>query len=289
MPEPANPSPRLGVCSWSLRPANPEELAAKVRACGLRAVQLALEPLREARAWEPGQTAAILAAAGISIASGMMACRGEDYSTLESIRRTGGLRPDQHWEANLAAARDNAAIARGLGLTLVTLHAGFLPEDPADPERGVMIDRLRRVADIFGEAGISVGLETGQETAETLAAFLDELNHPGVGVNFDPANMVLYGKGDPIEALARLAPRVVQVHIKDALPTQTPGTWGREVPAGTGAVDWEAFFRVLGSLPRRVGLMIEREAGEDRTADIVAARHLVERHIGSEGGAAGHA
>ncbi len=289
MPEPANAPPRLGVCSWSLRPADPDELAAKVRACGLSAVQLALEPLRGGGAWQPDQTAAVLAGAGITIASGMMACRGEDYSTLESIRQTGGLRPDRHWEANLAAARANAAIARGLGLMLVTLHAGFLPEDPADPERADMIDRLRQVADVFGEAGISLGLETGQETAETLAAFLDELDRPSVGVNFDPANMILYGKGDPIAALERLAPRIVQVHIKDALPTQTPGTWGSEVPAGTGAVDWGAFFRALGGLPRRVGLMIEREAGADRTGDIIAARRLVERHTGGGVGEAGHA
>ena len=109
---------------------------------------------------------------------------------------------------------------------------------------------------------------------------LAELDRPDhAGVNFDPANMILYGMGDPVEALRALLPHVLQVHVKDATPTAEPGTWGAEVPAGTGAVDWPAFFAVLSGAGRPIDLMIEREAGGTRVADIATARELVQRHL----------
>ena len=94
-------------------------------------------------------------------------------------------------------------------------------------------------------------------------------------MNFDPANMILYGMGDPIEAIRLLAPRVVQVHAKDALPTETPGTWGLETPLGQGAVDWAEFMpEVLGIAPA-VDVVIEREGGDDRSGDIEIARRFL--------------
>jgi sugar phosphate isomerase/epimerase len=141
-----------------------------------------------------------------------------------------------------------------------------------------MIERLRELAAIYTDAGVRVGLETGQEDAETLLGVLDQIEGRGVGVNFDPANMLLYGVGDPIEALRELAPRVVQVHIKDATPSPEPGVWGEEVPAGKGAVDWDAFFDVVRDRLAAIDLMIEREAGENRVGDIRAARELAAIH-----------
>jgi sugar phosphate isomerase/epimerase len=266
----------IGVCSWSLQPSGPHDLAEKVRAAGLSTVQLALDPIR-AGTWSLDETVAACRDAGIAIRSGMMRTRGEDYTTLDTIRATGGVRPDEHWEANLAAARGDARLARELGLELVTFHAGFIPHERGDPVRRVMIDRLREIADVFDREGVQTGFETGQETAATLLDALDELDRPQVGVNFDPANMILYGMGDPVAALRSLAPRVVQIHMKDALPTQNPGTWGREVAAGAGAVDWPSFFEVYRAGNVDCDLMIEREAGGRRLDDIRAARGLIER------------
>ncbi len=269
---------QIAVCSWSLGPSGPDDLVEKLAACGINAVQLALDPIRR-RDWDENRTTDAFKHAGITIVSGMMTTMGEDYSTLESIKQTGGVRPDETWEENLAAAKDNAQLARRLGLNLITLHAGFLPHAKDDPIRRVMLDRLSRIAAVFGEAGVQVGFETGQESAETLLGVLDELHalqdptHPRIGVNFDPANMILYGMGDPIEALSQLANHVVQIHIKDALPTTTPGTWGSEVPAGQGNVDWNAFFRVYQQAGLGCDLVIEREAGTTRVDDI---RHAVD-------------
>jgi sugar phosphate isomerase/epimerase len=239
-------------------------------------VQLDLGVVRTGH-WSIDDTVEVLDEAGISICSGMMGMRGEDYSTLESIRETGGVRPDKHWKANLSAAVGNAEVMRGLNLDLVTLHAGFLPHDREDPEWSKMVDRLCELTECFVAEGARVGFETGQESAETLLEVLEEIDHPDVGVNFDPANMILYDSGDPVEALAALAPHVFGVHVKDAVRTSVPGTWGTEVPVGTGEVDWDALFGVLAAKEIDCDLMIEREAGEDRTADIRTARELLER------------
>jgi sugar phosphate isomerase/epimerase len=162
-------------------------------------------------------------------------------------------------------------------LPLVSVHAGFLPPDARDPERATLLARLRTIVDVYADKGVRVAFETGQETAETLAAVLAELDRPSAGVNFDPANMLLYGMGDPVAALRRLAPHVRQVHVKDARRTKVPGTWGDEVPAGTGEVDWKAFFEAIESARLAIDFMIEREAGSDRLGDIGSARALVAR------------
>ena len=268
------PDSRLAVCSWSLQPADPADLVRHLSTLQLPRVQLALSPvISDPPVW--GDGVAILRHRGIRIVSGMMTTAGEDYSTLQAIAETGGVRPDSTWPANRDHARAVADLAADNGIRLVTFHAGFLPEDPGDPERSKLIDRLREIADMFSERGLELGLETGQETADTLLEALAELDRPNVGVNFDPANMILYGKGDPVESLTKLVGRVKQIHIKDAIPTAEPGTWGSEVAAGQGEVDWLSFFAVALTIDPPVNFVIEREAGEDRMGDIAAAAGLV--------------
>jgi sugar phosphate isomerase/epimerase len=267
-------SERLAVCSWSLRPTSPESLAQTLLDLGIPRVQLALDPLcNEPAAW--GHSAEVFAKAGIEIVSGMFGTLGEDYSTLESIKLTGGVVPDETWEQNWSHIESVAAIAAGLGLSLVTFHAGFLPHDPADPAYAKLRERIIRIARLFATHGIALGFETGQECADTLAVFLRDLGEPNVGVNFDPANMILYAKGDPITALRTLRPWLRQCHIKDALLTKTPGTWGEEVVTGTGEVDWKGFFETLVETDYNGNLCIEREAGEQRESDIRSARDFV--------------
>lgn len=238
-------------------------------------MQLHLDPIRTGD-WDLDATRTVLENAGLRILSAMMTTKGEDYTTLESIARTGGVRPDETWDDNLAAAQVNADIAQRLGLDLVTFHAGFLPE-AGSPERAKITDRLNQIADAFASCGVRVALETGQESPAELLGLLDELGRDDVGVNFDPANMILYASGDPIASLETLAPHVMQVHIKDADPPAAPGQWGTERPMGQGSVDWEAFFRVDQTRLGGVDLLIERESGEDRAGDILHASRLVRR------------
>ena len=139
-----------------------------------------------------------------------------------------------------------------------------------------MINRLGQVSDAFQRANILVGLETGQETAASLAAVLTRLNRQNVCVNFDPANMILYDKGDPVEAVHVLGKWIKQVHLKDATRTTVPGQWGAEVPVGTGEVPWTGFFAALNRLNFSGSLVIEREAGTQRVQDIRRAKRFAE-------------
>ena len=116
---------------------------------------------------------------------------------------------------------------------------------------------------------VTLILESGQETAEDLAAFMPKV--PGVGINFDPANMILYAKGKPREAVKVLSPWIKQVHVKDACETKVPGTWGEEVAWGEGEVGGKAFLAELEALGYTGNYVVEREAGTDRPGDIAKA------------------
>lgn len=278
----ASPTERLAVCSWSLQPQSPAELIQAMQAIGLDQVQLALDPLRESPSWKEAPQQ--LADAGIKIISGMFGTVGEDYSTLESIKNTGGVVPDETWPQSWSNIQQTVPIAERLGLRLMTFHAGFLPHDPNDPMYEKVRDRVAQVADIFADADVQITLETGQEDAATLLEFIKDLDRPNVCVNFDPANMILYDKGDPVEALRTLMPHVRQVHIKDATRTATPGTWGTEVVVGEGEVDWDGFFAVLDDERYDGHLVIEREAGDQRVQDIRTAKDFCLQYLTADAG-----
>ncbi len=269
-------SRRVGVCSWSLLSGDASELAGTVRGqlgCGV--VQLALDPMID-RAWDEATTLEALSASEVEISSVMFAPVGEDYTTPDSIRRTGGFAPDVTWDKNRARAERAAGIASTLDASLVTMHAGaFVRADSA--LESAMVERIREIVSIFMDRGVRVGFETGHESAEDTLRLLAALDVEGAGVNFDPANMLLYGSGDPIDAFEALLPRVVQCHVKDAIPPKVPGEWGAEVPVGDGAVDWAAFMRVLEQSERPIDLMVEREAGEDRVGDMNTALRVIDR------------
>ena len=129
---------------------------------------------------------------GITVVSGMFGCVGEDYSTLDTIRVTGGIAPDATWEQNWANIQATAALAQQLGLKLVTFHAGFLPHDEKDPNFAKMLRRLAETADVFKAANIALGLETGQETAPVLVQLLAEAQSPERGRELRP------GQHDPL-------------------------------------------------------------------------------------------
>ncbi|MCG3180122.1 MAG: hypothetical protein BIFFINMI_02477 [Phycisphaerae bacterium] len=193
----------------------------------------------------------------------------EDYSSIAAIHRTGGLVPDDVAEANVRIVLDGVAFARALGVDLITFHAGFIPESPDDPVFGRLLDRLGCCADAAAADGVRIGLESGQESAAALVQFLKALGRDNVGCNFDPANMILYGRQDPLEAAPVLAPHIMQVHAKDGVWSDAPGVqWGQEVRLGEGDVQFARLVSRLRVLGYGGDLVIEREAGAQPLNDI---------------------
>jgi sugar phosphate isomerase/epimerase len=205
-----------------------------------------------------------------TITSTMIDFPQEDYSTLDSIKVTGGVVPDEHWPHNRDLFAGAAKITAELGVKYLSMHAGFVDESDAAYAAKVH-ERIRTLADAAKDNGVILLLETGQETAEELRGFLEKLDHDAVAVNFDPANMILYDKGDPIEAVRVLAPWIRHLHAKDATRTTQPGTWGAEVPWGDGQVGVAAFLDVLGEVGFSGAMAIEREAGDNRAGDVKLA------------------
>jgi sugar phosphate isomerase/epimerase len=258
----------IAVCSWSLQPRGMADLATKMKQLGLNKVQLGLLELVQLDDKRKHQELGHLRAAGTGFTGGMIGFPGEDYSTIDQIRRTGGFVPDEQWPLRRRLAEEAARLARELGIKTVTSHVGFVP--PHGDSRYVLIrDRIRELAEKFAASGIDLLMETGQESAEELLAFLNDLAAPNVGINFDPANMILYGAGEPIAALATLGRHVRHVHVKDGTPSTKPGQeWGKEVPFGTGNVKPAELLKALNHIGYAGPLAIEREAGNDRVGDV---------------------
>lgn len=259
----------IGVCSWSLQVKSVPELKRLLDKLGIDVVQIACGDPHHA-AWDEGDKMPGAArAAGFRMTGAMLGFPGEDYTTPQTIQKTGGFgdpatRPQRLERFQWAVERTVA-----LGLKDIMLHAGFIPE-PKEPDRKPFLDTLAKVSDLAKAKNLTVAFETGQETADLLKLTLDELKSPNLKVNFDPANMILYDKGDPIRAVEILGPYIKSVHVKDANRTKVPGTWGEEVPLGQGEVNIRKFIGTLKKVGYQGPLCIEREVGnqDQRLADI---------------------
>ena len=258
----------IGVCSWSLQ-CDVEGVADAMDRTGIEHIHLAVAP---AVGEEGKQYLEEIMEQSWLVSCTMVAFPQEDYSSLETIRKTGGIAPNKCWESNKQLFLDAIDVTAELGVSLISTHIGFIDHTRKEYTQK-FYDRTMELADAAADKGLELLMETGQESAVEMRQFLDKLNHPAVGINFDPANMLLYDKGDPIEALHVLASWIKHVHIKDAIRTKNPGTWGTEVPWGDGEVRDEEFLRILRKVGYKGVLAIEREAGNDRFGDI---SHAVE-------------
>ena len=260
----------IGVCTWSLQ-TDVEGVAEALKKIGIEHVHLGI---RAAVGDGGDEYLAAVQKAGWTVTATMIDFPQEDYSSLDSIKVTGGVVPDDCWERNRDLFFGAVDATVKLGVKYLSMHAGFVDESDAEYAKK-FYDRIRTLADAAGDKDLVLLLETGQETAEELKHFMQELNHSAIGVNFDPANMILYDKGNPIEAVKVLAPWIKHIHIKDANRTEQPGTWGAEVPWGEGQVQPDKFLSALSEIGFDGALAIEREAGDDRPGDIkLAAERL---------------
>lgn len=270
----------IGVCSWSLHPRGMQDLAAKVKELGLQHVQLALLDLVMLDDKRKYEELGHLRAAGIKFTGGMLGFAGEDYSSIERIRQTGGFVPDADWPLRKRLAMEGAKLAGELGMKTILAHVGFVPPHGDARYKGI-VDRIGELAAGFAEHGQALVMETGQEPASELLQFFKDLKAPNVHINFDPANMILYGAGDPIEAVQLLGPHIKHVHVKDATASANPGVeWGAEVPFGTGQVGAQRFISALKQVGYTGPLAIEREAGNDRMGDVKIAIEVLKKILG---------
>ncbi len=259
----------IGVCSWSLQVTSVPELKGFVDRLGVDVVQIACGDPHHASWAEGDDMPAAAVAAGFRMSGAMLGFPGEDYTSPATIEKTGGFgdpatRPERLDRLKWALARTKA-----LGLSDLMLHAGFIPA-VGSPDRTAFLDTLTRVAEQAEIVGVTIAFETGQESAALLRRTLDDLCCPNLKVNFDPANMLLYDKDDPLAVLDLLAPDIQSVHVKDATRPPRPGVWGEEVPLGTGQTNTAGFVRALKRVGYRGPLCIEREVGtqEERFRDI---------------------
>jgi len=201
---------------------------------------------------------------GITISVVFGGFEGESYADIPTVAKTVGLVPPETRAARTQEMKEISDFARLLGVDAVALHIGFVPHDKSDPMYQEVLQVTREICDHCRRNGQRLHLETGQEPVDTLLAFLQDVDRDNLFVNFDPANMILYGSGNPIEALKKIGPYVRSVHCKDAKWAANPGKeWGREVPFGEGDVGAETFLQTLHDIGYDGPLTIEREIPEE--------------------------
>ncbi|HEV3438268.1 MAG TPA: sugar phosphate isomerase/epimerase family protein [Gemmata sp.] len=250
----------IGVCSWSLQVTSVPELKGFLDRLGIGLVQIACGDPHHA-SWMEGDAMPVAARnAGFQMSGSMLGFPGEDYTTPQTIEKTGGFGDAATRPERLERFKWGLARTKELGLEDMMLHAGFIPEVGA-PARKPFLDTLGLVAELGRQSGITIAFETGQESAALLRRTLDDLKCPNLKVNFDPANMLLYDKDDPLKVLDLLAPDIRSVHVKDANRPKVNGAWGEEVPLGRGQTNTKEFVRALKRIGYRGSLCIEREVG----------------------------
>ncbi len=180
-----------------------------------------------------------------------------------------GLVPPKTRGARIDALRQASDFARLIGISQVQSHCGFIPENPADPLYEPTVDAIRAVAQHCQANGQAFLMETGQETPTTMSRMIRDVNLPNLGVGLDTANLILYGKANPVDAVDILGPYVRSVHAKDGRWPTNPSELGEEVLIGKGLVDFRAVFTKLHRLGYTGAITIEREtSGPQQIEDV---------------------
>src|SRR5580658_341470 len=223
----------IGVMFWAGR--DPDETIRELKSWGVRCGQMGIPgdmPLQGAAAhWKHA-----LADENFTVVTVFAAYKGESYADIPTVQQTVGFIPRATRDEREKRTLECSDFAAALGVPGIATHIGFVPEDSSDPDYIAVRDMVRRVCDHAAARNQTFALETGQEPAGTLLHFFKDVGRENLRINFDPANMILYVTGDPIEALGLLANHVVSVHAKDGdwPPKGQPGALGIERPLGQG-------------------------------------------------------
>ena len=256
----------IGLMFWG--EGNPRRSIRAVKALGIPSGHLGFAgqvPLAgAAEAWKSA-----IEEEDFAVTTVFAAYEGESYADIPTVQQTVGFIPRATREAREARTREVIDTAAAIGVPSFACHVGFVPENHTSADYLAVRDIVRRVADYAARHKMSFALETGQERAQELLAFIRDVGRDNLRINFDPANLILYGTGDPIAALEEVAPLVVSVHVKDGNwpPKDKPGALGSEMPLGQGAVGMERFIGKLKQIGYCGPLTIEREVSLDQDMD----------------------
>ena len=245
----------------------PQKTIAAVKALGLGCGQIGfaghVELQGAGKAWR-----AAAEEQDFAITAVFAAFNGESYADKPTVLRTVGFIPEATRAEREARSRDVVHTAAEMGVGIFACHIGFVPEDENHPDFIAVRDMVRRICDHCAQHGITFALETGQETAPTMMHFIERVERPNLKINFDPANMILYGTAEPIGALEIMAPKVISVHCKDGnWPPADPDSLGTEMPLGEGQVGMDKFVAKLKEIGYKGPLTIEREVALDQDMD----------------------
>lgn len=192
-----------------------------------------------------------------------------------------GLVPRETRAARIAHLKKASDFAKQCGIAAVQTHCGFIPENPNDPVYKETVLAMREVASYCKRNGQNFRYETGQETPITLVRAIQDVGVDNQGVNFDLANLILYGKANPVDAIELLGPYVQGIHAKDGMWPTNPKELGQEVPMGKGKVDFPRIIARLKELNYRGAVTIEREiSGPQQAEDVREAKTYLEKLIG---------
>ena len=256
----------------------PDAAMAKVHDLGLPTCQVYVEVIEDSLA---GRLRQALDKYQIEATSLVVGGPGKEVWDFYEGPLTIGLVPRETRDARIAHLKKASEFAKKCGVSAVQTHCGFVPENPNDPMYKETVAAMREVAGYCRRSGQDFRYETGQETPITLVRAIQDVGLDNQGVNFDLANLILYGKANPVDAIELLGPYVQGIHAKDGLWPTNPKELGREVPIAEGKVDFPRIIARLKELNYRGAVTIEREiSGPQQMEDVRASKAYLEKLIG---------
>jgi len=266
----------VGVFLSSLAIPDPLKAIEKARELGIGVVQTGALPAEFYESQGMEKLRRCLQENGIDASAACAVYEGESYADMASVAKTVGLTNPGTLPERMEHTKRCARLAVHLGAGIITTHIGVMPENTNSKEYRDLVGTIREIADYCGRQDLIFAMETGQETAEAMLQFISDVGRNNVKINFDPANMILYGTGGPLEAVNTLRNHIVHVHVKDGLSPTEQGKLGTEVPLSEGEVGIREYIRKLLEIGYKGPLIIEREAGSDRIGDIGRGKKLLE-------------
>jgi len=256
---------------------DPDSAMAKVRDLGLPTVQIYVDEFHPGL---DGRLRKALDTYQIEATSVVVGGPGKEVWDFYGGPLTIGVVPRETRTARVVHIKKASDFAKECGIAAVQTHCGFIPENPNDPLYNEAVATIRDLAEYCKRNGQNLRYETGQETPITLVRTMQDVGIENQGVNFDLANLILYGKANPVDAIELLGPYIQGIHAKDGLWPSNPRRLGEEVPIGKGKVDFSRIISRLKQIDYRGAVTIEREiSGPQQMEDVRAAKTYLEKLI----------